>query len=152
MTDHRPWTEEEEGYLAANAVRFTAEYIGIRINRTAWAVRGKAYRKGIRFTETRPWTKIEVFYLRGNAATMTVKEMAADLDRDEQSVLSKAAFIGVKFGYSKKYSDEQVMEVLMYHQQGLSAADIEERTGISRGVFKEYIGGRRRRNITARKG
>ena len=144
----RPWSDEDELYLTTNAGRFTAEYIGLRLGRSAASVRSKAHLMGVRFTDGHKWTNAEEFYLKSNAAHMMAKEVAADLGLPVQSVLSKAAHMGVRFGIYQRHSDEQVREVLRLHKKGLSYAAIESRTGISAGVFKEYIGGRRRKSIT----
>lgn len=146
------WGPEEIDYLTTHAGRFTAEYIALRLGRTVSAVRTFAWLNDIPFVHNRDWTKAELFYLSMNAGPLTAKQIAEDLDRSISEITSQAQRQGVKFGIRKKYTDEQIAQVMALHAEGVSYADIEARTGVKAGTFKEYIGGRRRKNITARQG
>lgn len=148
----RRWEPWEIEYLTLNAGRFTAEYVGLRLGRTTRAVTTFAHERGIKFVQNREWTKAELFYLRVNAGPLTAKQIAEDLSRSVSEITSQAQRQGVRFGIRRKYTDEEIAQVLALHAEGISYADIEARTGVKASTFKEYIGGRRRRTITARKG
>lgn len=95
----RRWTDEEKAWLASNAHRFSAEYIGLRLKRTAEAVRCKAERMGVRFTR---WPDEDIRFLRKNAARMTAREIADALDKDKGQVVYKAQIAGILTGPKRR--------------------------------------------------
>lgn len=95
----RPWTDEEKEYLRINAQRFTSEYMGLRLNRTAVAVRSKAREMGISIGR---WSDEDLQFLRGNAANMTAKQIAAARGKEESQVVSKAKYEGIRFGPKRR--------------------------------------------------
>lgn len=95
----RPWTDEEKAYVFINASRFTAEYMGLRINRTATAVRSKAQEMGIGIGR---WSDEDDQFLRDNAAKMTAKQIAVALGKEESQVVSKAKYEGIRFGPKRR--------------------------------------------------
>lgn len=95
----RPWTDEEKAWLASNAHRFSAEYIGLRLKRTAEGVRCKAERMGVRFTR---WPDEDIRFLRKNAARMTAREIADALGKDKGQVVYKAKTEGILFGPTRR--------------------------------------------------
>jgi hypothetical protein len=95
----RPWTDEEEVYLTSNAHRFSAEYIGLRLKRTAEAVRCKAERMGVSFVR---WPDEDLHFLRKNAARMTAREIAGSLGKDKAQVIYKAKTEGILFGPTRR--------------------------------------------------
>lgn len=95
----RPWPEEEEDYVRTNAHRFSAEYMGLRLKRTAGAVRSKAQELGVRLS---PWSDEDLQFLRENAARMTAKQIAAALGKEESQVVSKAKYEGIRFGPKRR--------------------------------------------------
>lgn len=95
----RRWTDEEKAYLSLNAKRFSAEYIGLRLKRTAEGVRCKAERMGVRFTR---WPDEDIRFLRKNAARMTAREIADALGKDKGQVVYKAKTEGILFGPTRR--------------------------------------------------
>ena len=95
----RPWSDEEKAYLASNAHRFSAEYVGLRLKRTAEAVRCKAERMGVKFTR---WPDEDIHFLRKNAARMTAREIADSLGKDKGQVVYKAQTDGILTGPKRR--------------------------------------------------
>lgn len=95
----RIWTAEEKAYLAANAHRFSAEYIGLRLKRTAEAVRCKAEQMGVSFVR---WPDGDIRFLHKNAARMTAREIADALGKDKGQVVYKAKTEGILFGPTRR--------------------------------------------------
>lgn len=95
----RPWPEAEKQYVRENAARFTAEYMGLRINRTATAVRSKAQEMGITIGR---WPDEDTQFLRDNAATMTAQQIADARGLSLEQVRGKAKYEKIYFGPKRR--------------------------------------------------
>lgn len=104
MSSRRRWTDAEVEYVRANARRFTAEYMGLRINRTALAVRSKAHELGILISH---WPDEDTQFLRENAKRMTARQIADALGLELSRVTTKAKNEGIRFGDKRKYHRPQ---------------------------------------------
>ena len=146
---NKRWGEDELQYLKDNAKNFTAEYIALRLDRTASGVREMASRKKIKFTNSKPWEFHEIRFLEDNHQNMKPAEIAKKLSRDVQEVRNKAARIGIKFGYWNKVSDHEVALCKALYKEGICMEEIAEKMEIEFGTVKSYIYGWRRKNVTA---
>ena len=95
----RPWTDEEKAWLASNAHRFSAEYIGLRLKRTAEAVRCKAEQLGVSFVR---WPDGDIRFLHKNAARMTAREIADSLGKEKGQVVYRAQTEGILTGPKRR--------------------------------------------------
>ena len=146
---NKRWGEDELQYLKDNAKNFTAEYIALRLGRTASGVREMASRKKIKFTNSKPWEFHEIRFLEDNHQNMKPAEIAKKLSRDVQEVRNKAARLGIKFGYWNKVSDHEVALCKALYKEGVCMEEIAEKMEIEYGTVKSYIYGWRRKNVTA---
>ena len=113
------WSEEDVRYLREKSRMFSAEYIGIRLNRSADSVRMKASRLGVRFTDYATWSPEETRFLEENAETLTAEQIADRLGRPANSVRTKAWHSGIELKKFMKFSDEDVAICKALHQQGI---------------------------------
>ncbi|WP_313824052.1 hypothetical protein [Leclercia sp.] len=95
----RPWPEEEKQYVRENAARFTAEYMGLRINRTAAAVKSKAQEMGFKIGR---WSDEDAQFLRDNAAIMTAQQIADARGLELEQVRTKAKYEKIYFGPKRR--------------------------------------------------
>lgn len=146
-----PWSDADEKYLADNARRFTAEYMGIVLGRTTVAVKTKASRMGIPLTLAKFWTREDMAILEKNAGKMKTSELAALLDRDVRSIRNKAACIGLSLR-NCVHSDEDVELCRALFREGLHYEVIAEKMEIPAGTVRSIVYGQRRKHTTAQQG
>ena len=149
---HEQWSDDDLTYLVRNAGRFTAEYMGLILGKTAAAVRTKASRMKIPLTNGRRWTREDVKFLESNARKLKAADIAAALGRDVQSVRNKASQLGLSLRSNCLYSDEDVELCRALFREGLHYEVIAEKMEIPAGTVRSIVYGQRRKHTTAPQG
>lgn len=74
----------------------------------------------------RHYTTIEIKTIRELAKTMTAAQIGKRIKRDVSSIYSVAGRHGIKFevGHDKRFTDEQVTQVIRMRNQGLMFREI----------------------------
>lgn len=131
-------------YLAENARRFTAEYIGLVLERTTGSVRMKASRMKLQFSNAKLWTREDTLFLKDNAWKMKTTELAAALGRNAQSIRCKASYIGISLCGNRIHSQADVDLCRALFRERVSIPDIAEKMEIPAPTVRSYVYGLRR--------
>lgn len=139
-------------YLAENARRFTAEYMGLILGKTACSVRTKASRMKLPLTNGKRWSREDVKFLESNARKLKAADIAVALGRDTQSVRNKASCLGLSLRSNCLHSDEDVELCRALFREGLHYEVIAEKMEIPAGTVRSIVYGQRRKHTTALQG
>lgn len=96
MHTRRPWTEDEESYLLANARSSTYGDIGVHLGRSERSVYHRAAKLGIRLRELRRWTPQEDDVVRSHLGD-GLDAVARRLHRVPSEVSVRARRLGIPF-------------------------------------------------------
>lgn len=92
----RPWTPQEDQFLADNYPNHGVVYCAVQLGRSGAAVRSRCRHIGVRQRQTsQPYTPDEDEYLEANFGKRRAADLAEVLGRKEASVRHRARILGL---------------------------------------------------------